>query len=294
MRFELRHIRAFFAVAEELQYRSAAERLHMTQSALTRTIQALEEAVGVELFARTTRSVQLTEAGRVFLFECKLAVNHIEKAALLAQATAGGNAGYLRIAYMDFAINGALPSLIEQFLRNNPGIKVELFHIPSSKQKEAILESRIDIGFLIGPFESPNVNYLSLAKEKMVVLLPSQHPLVEKECIAMQDLAHEKFILGSKDAWEAFRTYFFSLCHLAGFSPSIAQEASTSDGIFGLVASNIGVSIYSSSAENIHRKGLVIRPLSDPGAELETLVCWRKDIVSPAVDKFMQFLQGML
>ena len=125
MRFELRHMRAFIAVAEELQFRPAAERLHMTQSALTRTIQGLEEAVGAELLSRTTRVVQLTEAGRTFLYECRLALGHIEKASLLAQAAAEGKVGYLRIAYMDFAINGKLPMIIEKFLSTHPGIKVE-------------------------------------------------------------------------------------------------------------------------------------------------------------------------
>lgn len=290
MRFELRHLRAFAAVAEELQFRPAAERLHMTQSALTRTIQMLEEAVGAELLARTTRVVQLTEAGRTFLYECRLALGHIEKATLLAQAAADGKVGYLRIAYMDFAINGQLPLIIEQFLHTHPGIKVELFHYPSSKQKEALLESRIDIGFLIGPFESPTVSQVTLTNEELVVLLPAAHPLVNKPVITIKDLANEKFILGSKDSWEAFRTHFFALCHAANFSPVVAQEASTSDGIFGLVAANIGVALYTRCAENIQRKGLVIRRLAGRQRPLETLVCWRKDIATPTVERFAQFL----
>ena len=290
MRFELRHMRAFIAVAEELQFRPAAERLHMTQSALTRTIQGLEEAVGAELLSRTTRVVQLTEAGRTFLYECRLALGHIEKAALLAQAAAEGKVGYLRIAYMDFAINGKLPMIIEKFLSTHPGIKVELFHFPSSKQKEALLESRIDLGFLIGPFESPTISQLTLSREELVVLLPAAHPLADKPTVTIGDLANEKFILGSKDAWEAFRAHFFALCYAANFSPVIAQEASTSDGIFGLVAANTGVALYTRCAENIQRKGLVIRPLAGRHKPLDTLVCWRKDILTPTVARFAQFL----
>lgn len=290
MRFELRHLRAFIAVAEELQFRPAAERLHMTQSALTRTIQHLEEAVGAELLTRTTRVVQLTEAGRTFLYECRLALGHVEKAALLAQAAADGKVGYLRIAYMDFAINGKLPAIIERFLNAYPGIKVELFHFPSSKQKEALLESRIDIGFLIGPFESPSVSQLLLTREELVVLLPAAHPLADKPSISLRDLASERFILGSKDSWEAFRAHFFALCHAANFSPLIAQEASTSDGIFGLVAANIGVALYTRCAENIQRKGLVIRPLSGRHRPMETLVCWRKDVMTSTVERFVAFL----
>ncbi|MCC4116549.1 LysR family transcriptional regulator [Aromatoleum toluclasticum] len=290
MRFEIRHMRAFIAVAEELQFRPAAERLHMTQSALTRTIQHLEEAVGAELLSRTTRVVHLTDAGRTFLYECRLALGHIEKASLLAQAAADGKVGYLRIAYMDFAINGKLPMIIERFLQTHPGIKVELFHFPSSKQKEALLESRIDVGFLIGPFESPSVRQFMIEREDLVVLLPAAHPLAAKPSISIRDLANEKFILGSKDSWEAFRTHFFALCHAANFSPLVAQEASTSDGIFGLVAANIGVALYARCAENIQRKGLVIRPLAGRQKPLETMVCWRKDIPTPTVERFAEFL----
>lgn len=290
LRFEIRHMRAFIAVAEELQFRPAAERLHMTQSALTRTIQHLEEAVGAELLSRTTRVVHLTDAGRTFLYECRLALGHIEKASLLAQAAADGKVGYLRIAYMDFAINGKLPIIIERFLQTHPGIKVELFHFPSSKQKEALLESRIDVGFLIGPFESPSVRQFMIEREDLVVLLPAAHPLAAKPSISIRDLANEKFILGSKDSWEAFRTHFFALCHAANFSPLVAQEASTSDGIFGLVAANIGVALYARCAENIQRKGLVIRPLAGRQKPLETMVCWRKDIPTPTVERFAEFL----
>jgi len=294
MRFELRHIRAFLAVAEELQFRLAAERLHMTQPALSRTIQLLEEAVGAKLLSRTTRSVQLTEAGRAFQKETALALDHIKQAVRTAQSAEQGNIGYLRIAYMDFAINGSLPNLIEKFHAEYPGIRIDLFHMPTSEQKEALLKSTIDVGFLIGPFIAPNIKSITLIKEKMVVLLPSLHPLAKKKSIAMEDLSLEPFVIGSVEGWAAFRSHFFTMCHRAGFTPSITQEASTSDGIFGLVAANTGISIYPSCVRNIHRSGVVLRPLSNKNSELETQICWESGSNSPSKEIFTQFLLNSL
>lgn len=290
MRFELRHIRAFLAVAEALQFRVAAERLHMTQPALTRTIQLLEDAVSVQLLTRTTRNVQLTEAGRAFQKECVLALSHITQAVRIAQSAAQGNIGYLRIAYMDFAINGALPNLIEKFHAEHSGIRIDLFHMPSSEQKEALLKSTIDIGFLIGPFIAPNIESITFSKEKMVVLMSAAHPLATKRSITMKELAHERFVIGSAEGWAAFRSHFFTMCHRAGFTPSITQEASTSDGIFGLVAANTGITIYPSCVKNIRRSGVVIRPLSTKGSELETQVCWGNHSTTPSKEIFTQFL----
>lgn len=290
MRFELRHLRAFLTVAEELRFRVAAELLHMTQPALSRTIQSLEEAVGAKLLTRTTRSVQLTEAGRAFQKECALAFSHIDQAVRIAQSAAQGDIGYLRIAYMDFAINGALPKLIETFHAAHPGIRIDLFHMPTSEQKEALLKGTIDIGFLIGPFVTPNIESIIFGREKMVVLLPSAHPLVQKRSVSMKDIAHERFVIGSQGGWTAFRSHFFNMCHAAGFTPAITQEASTSDGIFGLVAANTGITIYPSCVKNIHRIGVVVRPLKEKGCELEMQACWATHDDSPSKTIFTKFL----
>ncbi|WP_227747207.1 LysR family transcriptional regulator [Paraburkholderia franconis] len=294
MRIDVHHIRAFLAVADALQFRVAAERLHITQPALSRIIKALEEAVGASLLTRTTRSVQLTNAGRVFAEHCNLALAHLDQAVTLARRAEAGNIGHLRIAYMDFAINGALPSIIEEFSKKFPLISIDLVHMPSTTQKEAILNSTIDIGFMIGPFSAQNVESMPFGREKMVVLLPVGHPLTKKNALRLSELAHEPFVLGTHQSWEAFRNHFFSMCHRSGFSPDIAQEASTSDGIFGLVAANTGISIYPECVRNIHRSGLVIRPLSDQDTSLEEIACWRSDAQNPSTEAFVGELSQLI
>src|SRR5579864_2744965 len=205
MRIDVHHIRAFLAVAEALQFSVAADRLHMTQPALSRIIKALEESVGAALLARTTRRVELTNAGRVFAEHCELALTHIDQAVTLARRAEAGNIGHLRIAYMDFAINGTLPAIIEAFGKKFPSINIDLVHMPSTMQKEAMLDSTIDVGFMIGPFAAPGVETRIFGREPMVALLPAAHPLTEKKTLRLVDLANERFVLGTPHSWEAFR-----------------------------------------------------------------------------------------
>jgi DNA-binding transcriptional LysR family regulator len=139
MRIDVHHIRASLAVAEALQFSVAADRLHMTQPALSRIIKALEESVGAALLARTTRRVELTNAGRVFAEHCQLALTHIDQAITLARRAEAGNIGHLRIAYMDFAINGSLPGIVESFGKKFPSISIDLVHLPSTVQRKPCL-----------------------------------------------------------------------------------------------------------------------------------------------------------
>lgn len=290
MRIDIHHVRAFLAVADALQFRAAAERLHITQPALSRIIKALEEAVGASLLTRTTRSVQLTNAGRVFAEHCQLVLTHLDQAVALAKRAEAGNIGHLRIAYMDFAINGTLPAIIEEFSRKYPLISIDLLHMPSAAQKEALLNSTIDVGFMIAPFSAQHIREMPFGVELMVVLLPTAHRLAKKTKITLSDLANESFVLGTDQSWKSFRNHFFAICYQAGFSPRIAQEASTSDGIFGLVAANTGITLYPECVRNIHRSGLAIRPLADQGTELEMITCWRDDTQNPSTATFVQEL----
>lgn len=287
MRFNLHHIQAFIAVSQELKFRSAAQRLHVTQPALSRTIRALEEAIATPLLTRTTRSLFLTDAGKVFLESCVAAVQHLNEGVAAAQNARDGRAGRLRVAYMDFAINGTLPGCIARFSKAYPGAEIELVHLPTVLQRQALLKSSIDIGFMIGPFIAENVGSALFLREEIMVVLPAVHPLAGRRRLALRQLAGERFVLGRQETWESFRPFFFALCHRAGFAPVVAQEASTSDGILGLVAANIGITLYPRSAANIRRRGVAIRPLVDPDVNVDTIVAWRTDQSTPLRQAFL-------
>lgn len=292
MKFELRHIRAFLCLAEELHFNRAAERLHTSQPALSRTIRDLEDAVGARLLLRTTRCVGLTDAGKAFLTEIQPGLRHIERAVEAAQHADAGITGELRIAYMDFAINGKVPELIRAFRTTQPGIRLLLSFIPTFQQKQALLENRIDLGFLIGHFDNPNIKNQAFDEENYVTLLPSRHPLASAKTVRLTDLADEPFVLGTGENWSTYRDRLFKICHQAGFSPMIVQEASSSEGIFGLVAAGTGVSIYAECVRNLQRRGLVIRNLDDLTDTIPVFAAWNALSVSPSLSRFVAFLQS--
>ncbi|MGM0560762.1 MAG: LysR family transcriptional regulator [Pseudomonadota bacterium] len=290
MSVALRHIRAFVLLAEELHFNRAAERLHISQPALSRTLRELEESVGTKLINRTTRSAELTEAGRAFLLEAQLGVGHLEHAVNLARYTAQGIYGELRIAYMDFAINGRLPELIRAFREAHPSIRLDLSFMPTTRQRTALMEHRIDMGFLIGSFENDRIHNYTFDYDSYVALLPASHPLANVASLRLSDLANEPFVLGNSDYWAAHRERLFVLCHESGFFPRILQEASSSEGIFGLVAAGTGVSVYSSCVRNLQRRGLVIKPLDDITRRIPICAAWDESSASPGLQTFTEFL----
>ena len=290
LRFDLRQVRAFLRVAEQLHFGRAAERLSMTQPALSRTIRDLEEAVGVSLFERSTRRVRLTAAGAAFAAECQLAVSHLQLAANAAKSAAEGRSGKLRLGYMDFAINGRLPRILQAFRAAEPGVSVDLEYMPTAAQHVALLEGRIDIGFIIGEFKAHNVANHPVDRDEFVVLLPESHPLAARESLRLAELAKEPFVIGSEETFGSFRKLLFELCHEAGFFPDIVQEASNSSGIFGLVAAGAGITVYAGCARNVLRKGVVVRRISNVRERIPIVAAWLADHSSEALRRFTSTL----
>ena len=288
--FDVRQIRVFLVVAEELHFGRAAERLFTSQPALSRTIHTLEMAVGVLLFERSTRRVRLTSAGEAFAAECNLAFGHLARASTAALDASNGNGGHLRISYMDFAINGRLPSLLQSFRVKHPNAVLDLEYNPSAKQRVGLLERRSDIGFVIGEFESQKVLNILVDQDELVALLPDSHPLASRRLLRLADLAKEPFVMGTDDAFSAFRRLFFSVCHNVGFFPNIVQLASNTSGIFGMVAAGVGVSVYAGCARNIKRVGVVVKPLADVSEVIPIFAIWVADNPSEVLQQFRNHL----
>lgn len=292
-RIDLKQMKAFLAVAEHLHFKRAADVMFITQPALSRMIKGLEEELGAELFLRTTRHVALTEAGKLFRQECNQVFRHIERGVDLARSAAAGDIGHLSIAYNDFAINGALPGILERFKEAHPDVTVELLYMPSHEQYKAIKDYLIDIGFLLGPVSVSGITSLPVAEEKMVVILPVRHPLAACASIRIEQLKDDRFIFGAQSGWSHFREQSFQLCQRYGFTPHIIQEATTSIGIFGLVAANMGVSIYSECAYKIQREGVVIVPLENDHTCVQTLAAWSDEYESPTASRFKALLRDL-
>lgn len=288
---EIRHIEAFRTLAETLHFGRAAEQLGISQPALSRTISRLEDEIGASLFARTTRDVALTDVGRALFERAPDMIESFVRNLTDVQRAASGETGRLTVGYMDFAINGTIPALVNRFRVAEPGIGIELAYIPTIRQRQALLDGMLDIGFLIGPFSGDGIETIEVEHASLVALLPQQHPLARARRVTLDRLADESWVLGAPEPWQAFRSIVFDLCARHGFAPRIVQEASNSDGIFGLVAAGLGISLYSACARNIQRQGVTIKDLDTP-LHLSTVAAWRSDNANPAVRRFVAMLRG--
>ena len=292
MHLELRHLRYFLAVAEELHFRRAAERLNIAQPALSRAVRQLEAELGVALLKRSSRQVALTAAGEAFQSGCREVMNGLARAVARTRKVETGEVGHLAIGYTDFAISGALPQIIQRFRKENPEITVELDHGVTNQQLPALESGRLDFGFVTGPIFQRHFQGVVVDDDPFVVVLPRAHRLARQKEIALAELAEEPFVLGTPDTWTHYLDHLYRLCRSAGFEPRVVQSAFNSEGIFGLVASNMGVTIHTGSVRNYIRKDLLVRPLKGCERRVPTVALWRREGVSHSGRKFIDFVRA--
>lgn len=272
---DIRQLKAFVAVADELNFHRAAEKLGTVQPALSRMIRNLEQDMDVILLLRTTRSVALTESGKVFLGEARLLLNQLSSAIRTTQAAERGTVGSLSLAYIDFAVHSLLPDMVSAVAAAAPDIRFELTYLSSAQQRLALLEGRIDMGILIGQANSPSVESLRMADETLVVALPGNHRLASKRNLSFADIRDEPVLFGNEQDWSAFRDILFRLYAQNGGSPRIVLEASSAAALFGLAAKGLGIAFYVGVPKLYQGCGLVFRPLA-PEITIPISLAWRK------------------
>lgn len=292
---ELRHLRYFIAVAEELHFSKAAERLHIAQPPLSQQIQQLEAELGVELFHRKTkRQVQLTEAGKVFLQEAYGLLLQLENAIALTQRIGRGQTGQLRIGFTSLVIYELLPSILRQFREQFPDVELVLRELTTSQQEQALRDSLIHVGFAHPPLEDDTLSYQSLHQQTLVVALPSNHSLAQTEHIQVQELENEPLIMFPRYLAPGLYDLIMSLFRQRNIKPQITQEAVQMQTIIGLVSAGIGVAITPSVLQNLQRSGVTYRPLLEAAPVIETAVIWQENSLTPLVENFLKFTQQFI
>ncbi|WP_224092206.1 LysR family transcriptional regulator [Nostoc sp. MS1] len=287
---ELRHLRYFIAVAEELHFSKAAERLHIAQPPLSQQIQQLEAEIGVQLFHRKTkRQVQLTEAGKVFLQEAYQILVQLDTAVALTQRIGRGQTGQLKIGFTSLVIYDLLPLILRQFREQFPQIELVLRELTTSQQEQALRDSQIHVGFAHPPLEDDTISYKCIHTQTLVVALPSTHSLVQTEYISVQNLLDEPLIMFPRYLAPGLYDRIMSLFQQGNISPNITQEAIQMQTIIGLVSAGMGVAITPSSLQNLQRSGVVYRPLLEQVPVIETAVIWQENSLTPLVENFLQF-----
>jgi DNA-binding transcriptional LysR family regulator len=290
---ELRHLRYFVAVAEELHFGRAAVRLHMAQPPLSQQIKQLEVEIGFSLFHRTKRSVRLSEAGLVFLAETRRLFRQLDQAVEAGRQASRGESGQLVIGFVSSAAYSLLPELLRAFRAEAPAVRLELHELPTNEQLDWLRAGKIDLGLLRPPVEDHTLHLKTILREPMVVALPEAHPLAQQAQIAWLDLAHQAFILFPRLLSPHAYDQIISYCQQAGFSPNIVQEAMQMQTIVSLVAGGIGLSIVPVSLQNMQRTGVLYRPLAEPVPYAEVAVVWRQND-SVTVQRFLSVLEQII
>jgi DNA-binding transcriptional LysR family regulator len=289
---ELRQLRYFVTVAEELHFSHAAERLHMSQPPLTQQIQRLEAELGVRLFDRTTRRVRLTDAGRILLDDGARILTQVDRAVEAVRGAGRGDRGRLVLGFVSSAPYEILPVALDLYQRRFPEVQVKVAEMTSNAQVEALREGHIDVGLLRSPLESPEgVSIETVARELMVAVLPRAHRLAHKRRLGLAELAEEGFIVSPRSDGPGYFDALISACQRAGFSPAIVSEASQAPAIVGLVAAGIGISVLPASVIYLQLPGVVYKWLSPAPFELELAVAHRAETESRLVSNFLAVLR---
>ncbi len=284
---ELRHLRYFTAVAEELNFRRAAEKLHIAQPPLSKQIGDLEKELDVQLFRRTRRRVELTEAGRVFLAEARLTLEQAEQAARAAQRASRGEIGRLVVGFVMSATCTVLPEALRLFRARYPHVELIIEETTTGQGIEDLHNKRTHLAFLRLPLRDKALRFETVLQEPLILALYEGHPLANKPQISVRMLADEPFIIFPRDQGSGFFDQIVSFCHRAGFSPKVVQEATQMQTILSLVASGLGVALIPASVQSLQTGGVVYKALVERAPKTGIAVAWRPEGISPALSEFL-------
>lgn len=287
---DLRHLRYFVAVAEEENIGRAAARLHISQPPLTRQIQQLEEELGVTLFIRTPRGMELTQAGELFLAEARNIRALVEQATERTQRAGQGKLGRLDVGIFGSAILDAIPKLLLSFRNRYPDVKVVLHTMTKAEQLEALRQRRITVGFnrMLSPLDDIGVRQVTT--EGLLVAVQADHPLAHQPVVRFAELAEHPMILFPTGARPSFIDKVIGWATESGFQPRISQEVGDAVTGVALVASGFGVCLVPDSATTLQFPGVVYRTLTDtpPNFFVDLSCIYRKDDQSPLLAAFME------
>jgi DNA-binding transcriptional LysR family regulator len=289
---ELRQLRYFVAVAEELHFRRAAARLHISQPPLSQQIRQLEEELGCRLLARTRRRVELTPAGEAFLRDARQLLGELNGAVETARRIDAGQAGRLRVNFVGSALLSVVPGIVQRFRAAAPNVEIELHERPTADQLRLVSAGVVDVGLVRPPIEElAELRAQRVLREHTVAAIPASHPLSQLRRVPLRRLATEPLVLFPRAQAPGFHDLLISSMVTLGEHPQVVQYAPEMLTIIGLVAAGIGLSLVPASVTRLELEGVSYRPVSGaPDADLVAIT--RAEEHSPLVSAFMAQAQG--
>lgn len=292
---ELRHLRSFIAVAEELHFTRAAMRLHITTPSLSERIHELERELGVQLLLRTRRSVKLTDTGTRFLRDARDVVGHADRARLGAQQAGRGEVGRVSIGYVtSMACSGLVSKAILEFSHRRPMVVVDLTRYEAKRQLENLIAGTLDVAFLRPPQQYPvGLSGLVLRCQPLVLAMPRNHRLSRIGLVPMSRLSGEAFISPSLETELGFYADISEIGRRAGFHPQIVRRVPDFITALTLIASGLGIGLVPKSVSCIHLPGVVFRSLLEPLDPGAFAAVFRQKESAPATKAFIDLLREM-
>lgn len=291
---ELRHLRYFVAVAEDLSFTKAAGKLHLAQPSLTRQIHNLEEELGVRLLNRSKSRVTLTEEGRSFLADARRILALATESVLAVQRLGRGEVGQLNIAYLpnfDFEL---LPETLKAFRQTFPHIALNLFDMTPAEQLRALEARKIDLGFvgLPPPATATAIEWESISQHRTVAVLPAKHPLVHKRHLNLGELETMFFVGMSEKTHPGFREWLNRTCQQAGFTPRVLQDAELETALMTFVGEGLGVTLAREPIKKLPHPGVAFRPLA-PALKSDYCIAWNRSNDSRALRQYIEIIKGL-
>ncbi len=284
---ELRHLRYFVAVADELHFGRAAARVFVAQPTLSQQIRALEDEVGARLFDRSRRGVALTDVGRVFLPHARRVLDAAARAEAAVHSAAEGRAGALRIGYEAPALRSGLSDALRTFRADAPDVELDVREAGSREQVEAVRAGRADAGFVLLPVDEEGLAVHSLGAAPVCLVMPAGHRLSGRATVPFAELDGEPLVVWTREPAPAAYDDIVRACHAAGFAPRIVQEIRHMESLLGFVSAGIGLGTVHEARVQPGYPGVAYARLVEPDVTIETGVVWRRGDASPVLARFL-------
>jgi DNA-binding transcriptional LysR family regulator len=285
---ELRHLHSFLALAEELHFGRAADRVGIAQPPLSRHIQQLEAEIGAPLFERGPRSVTLTRAGREFLERERPHVEGITQAVHATRIAGNGLSGRLAVGYVSNLSYQLLPTVLRQLKTSAPEIILDLKELPTLAQVPALRAGEINLAMLVLPIEDFGMMQRRLFQDPLIVVMPTDHELAQNSVISLADLCRYPFIACPRYEKTSFQNVILERCHEAGYKPNVVHEVNGKTLMYELIAHGIGISVVPRSSSQGHRDGVSYRPLAETLRPIDVGAVWRKEDEDPLRKLFVE------
>lgn len=289
---ELRHLRYFRAVAEELHFGKAAERLHMAQPPLSQQIRQLERELDVSLLTRSTRRVELTAAGEAYLKRAVTILDAVDDAGQQARRIAVGVEGHLTIGCVGSATYSVLPRLVRALRDELPHVEISIRgEMLAPAQLDAVLVGDVDIALLRPPVDDPAVRCETLRRDRLIVALPTEHPLAHRDQLHIDDLRGEGLIAHAGQGRSVMSGLLYAICADAGFAPNIRHEVSETSTLVTLVAAGLGIAVVPAPTAELDVAGVTYRPLEPSHLGVDLIAAHLADATSPLVGRALGVLR---